>query len=33
MILGDHEDIREMVYPHTYGKWGLSDREMAPCSA
>ena len=29
MILGDHEDIREMVYPHTYGKWGLSDREMA----
>ena len=29
MILGDHEDIREMVYPHTYGKWDLSDREMA----
>jgi O-phosphoseryl-tRNA synthetase len=29
MILGGHEDIREMVYPHTYGKWGLSDREMA----
>jgi O-phosphoseryl-tRNA synthetase len=29
MILGDHEDIREMVYPHTYGKWGLSDREIA----
>jgi O-phosphoseryl-tRNA synthetase len=29
MILGGHEDIREMVYPHTYGKWGLSDREIA----
>ncbi len=26
MILHQENDIREMVYPHIYGKWHLSDR-------
>ena len=29
MILNQEEDIRAMVYPQTYGKWSLSDREIA----
>lgn len=29
MILNQQEDIRAMVYPQTYGKWKLSDREIA----
>jgi len=29
MILHQEEDIRAMVYPHSYGKWSLSDREIA----
>lgn len=29
MLLYNHTDVREMVYPETYGKWTLSDRDMA----
>lgn len=29
MILYNQVDIREMVYPETYGKWKLRDREIA----
>ncbi|BDZ70205.1 O-phosphoserine--tRNA ligase [Methanobacterium petrolearium] len=29
MILGGYEDIREMVYPQTYTKRSLTDRELA----
>ena len=29
MILHNQGDVREMVYPQTYGKWYLSDRELA----
>lgn len=29
MILNQEEDIRAMVYPQRYGKWSLSDREIA----
>lgn len=29
MILNKQEDIRAMVYPQNYGKWKLSDREIA----
>lgn len=29
MILHNQEDIRGMVYPQTYGKWKMSDRELA----
>jgi O-phosphoseryl-tRNA synthetase len=29
MILHKQTDVREMVYPQTYGKWHLSDRELA----
>jgi O-phosphoseryl-tRNA synthetase len=29
MILHNQADVREMVYPQTYGKWYLSDRELA----
>ncbi len=29
MILYNQTDVREMVYPQTYGKWKLSDRELA----
>jgi O-phosphoseryl-tRNA synthetase len=29
MILHQERDIREMVYPQIYGKWELSDRELA----
>lgn len=29
MILNQEEDIRAMVYPQSYGKWSLSDREIA----
>lgn len=29
MILYNQEDIRGMVYPQTYGKWRISDRELA----
>lgn len=29
MLLYNQTDVREMVYPQTYGKWGLSDRELA----
>lgn len=29
MLLYNQEDIRAMVYPQTYGKWKLSDREIA----
>lgn len=29
MILHNQEDIREMIYPQTYGKWMISDRELA----
>jgi O-phosphoseryl-tRNA synthetase len=29
MIIHGHEDVREMVYPQLYGKWKISDREMA----
>ncbi len=29
MILHNQADVREMVYPQTYGKWHLSDRELA----
>jgi len=29
MILHNQGDVREMVYPQTYGKWHLSDRELA----
>lgn len=29
MILNNQEDIRAMVYPQTYGKWSLTDREIA----
>lgn len=29
MILHDQKDIRELVYPHIYGKWAISDRELA----
>lgn len=29
MILHQENDIREMVYPHIYGKWHLSDRDIS----
>jgi O-phosphoseryl-tRNA synthetase len=29
MILHNQTDVREMVYPQTYGKWFLSDRTLA----
>lgn len=29
MLLYNQIDVREMVYPETYGKWNLSDRDMA----
>lgn len=29
MILHNQADVREMVYPQSYGKWYLSDRELA----
>jgi O-phosphoseryl-tRNA synthetase len=29
MILHNQADVREMVYPQTYSKWYLSDRELA----
>lgn len=29
MLLYNQTDVREMVYPETYGKWSLSDRDMA----
>jgi O-phosphoseryl-tRNA synthetase len=29
MILYNQADVREMVYPQSYGKWHLSDRELA----
>lgn len=29
MILNQEEDIRAMVYPQSYGKWSLTDRELA----
>lgn len=29
MIINQEEDIRAMVYPQSYGKWSLSDREIA----
>ena len=29
MIINQEEDIRSMVYPQSYGKWSLSDREIA----
>ena len=29
MILHDQTDVREMVYPQTYAKWHLTDRELA----
>lgn len=29
MLLYNQTDVREMVYPETYGKWKLSDRDMA----
>jgi len=29
MLLYNQTDIREMVYPQTYGKWEISDRELA----
>ena len=29
MLLYNQTDIRKMVYPETYGKWKLSDREIA----
>ena len=29
MILHDQTDVREMVYPQTYSKWHLTDRELA----
>jgi len=29
MILHNINDIRELVYPQTYGKWTISDRELA----
>ena len=29
MILHNQADVREMVYPQTYGKWRLSDRDLA----
>lgn len=29
MILHNQSDVREMVYPQSYGKWYLSDRELA----
>jgi O-phosphoseryl-tRNA synthetase len=29
MLLYNQTDIRAMVYPQTYGKWELSDRELA----
>ncbi len=29
MILHNQSDVREMVYPQTYAKWHLSDRELA----
>lgn len=29
MILNQEEDIRAMVYPQSFGKWSLSDREIS----
>lgn len=29
MILHHQKDIRKLVYPHIYGKWIISDRELA----
>jgi len=29
MLLYNQTDVREMVYPETYGKWTLSDRDIA----
>jgi O-phosphoseryl-tRNA synthetase len=29
MVLHEENDIREMVYPQIYRKWGLSDRDLA----
>ncbi len=29
MILHNQADVREMVYPQTYGKWEISDRDLA----
>lgn len=29
MIISGHEDVRAMVYPQLYGKWNISDRDLA----
>ena len=29
MIISGYKDVRKMVYPQLYGKWNISDRELA----